>query len=305
MKYLPSSASFLRILRISGLSSMLATLAQAHEGEPLAPHDLWAAWSFDPGIVIPLALSAILYARGARPARGIGPRRQVYFWTGWTILALSLISPMHPLGEVLFSAHMVQHEVLMLIAAPLLVLSRPLVAFLWGMPFGWRRDLGAWSKRPAVQQTWTALTAPMIAWWIHAIALWAWHAPALFQATIGNAWIHAAQHASFLGSALLFWWALFYANGERSYGTGVFYIFTTAIHTGILGALLTFARTVWYPDYAATAPAWGLTPIEDQQIGGLIMWVGTSTIYLAAVAIVFFRWASREDRAHQKHYVGA
>jgi putative membrane protein len=274
----------------------IPALALAHEGEPLAPHDLWSAWSFDAGTVIPLALSAILYARGARTSRGITARQQAFFWTGWTVLALSLVSPLHPLGEALFSAHMAQHELLMLVAAPLLVLSRPLVAFLWGLPFDTRRNLGAWSKTPAVQRTWSGLTTPMVAWWIHAVALWAWHAPLLFQATIGNAWIHAAQHASFLGSALLFWWALFYANGESSYGTGVFYIFTTAVHTGILGALLTFSRTVWYPDYAATAPAWGLTAIEDQQIGGLIMWVPAGVVYMVAGLWLFALWLKHSDR---------
>jgi putative membrane protein len=299
LKNLSFSASFLRVLRVSALRTPLlasATLARAHENEPLAPHDLWTAWSFDPGTTIPLALSAILYLRGARASRGITPRQQAFFWTGWTVLALSLVSPLHPLGEVLFSAHMVQHEILMLIAAPLLVLSRPLVAFLWALPFDWRRDLGAWSKSPPVQRTWTALTAPMTAWWVHAIALWAWHAPALFQATIGNDLVHAAQHASFLLSALLFWWALFYANGEKSYGTGVFYIFTTAVHTGILGALLTFARTLWYPAYSETAPLWGMTPIEDQQLGGLIMWVPAGLVYLAAGLGLFALWLRHSDR---------
>lgn len=275
---------------------LIPALALAHEGEPLAPHDLWSAWSFDPGTVIPLAISALLYLRGARASRGIGLRQQALFWSGWVVLALSLVSPLHPLGEVLFSAHMAQHEILMLLAAPLLVLSRPLVALLWGLPFGWRRDAGAWSKTRPVQRIWKALTAPMTAWWIHAIALWAWHAPVLFQATLRNEFVHAAQHASFLGSALLFWWALFYANGERSYGMGVFYIFTTAIHTGILGALLTFARSVWYPAYAETAPLWGLTPIQDQQIGGLIMWVPAGLVYVVAGLALFAFWLRHSDR---------
>jgi putative membrane protein len=275
---------------------LIPALAGAHEGEPLAPHDLWGAWSFDAGTVVPLLLSAALYLRGARASRGVSHRHQVLFWSGWAVLALSLVSPLHPLGEALFSAHMAQHEILMLAAAPLLVLSRPLVAFLWGLPFGWRRDLGAWSKSGPVQRTWRSLTSPMVAWWVHAAVLWAWHAPSLFQATIGNDLIHAAQHASFLASALLFWWALFYANGEKSYGTSVFYIFTTAIHTGMLGALLTFARSVWYPAYVQTAPAWGLTPLEDQQMGGLIMWVPAGLVYIGAGLALFAAWLRHSER---------
>jgi len=274
----------------------LPVIAFAHEGEPLEPHDLWTAWSFDPGVVIPLVLAAFLYFRGARPGRGITIRQQACFWSGWIVLALALVSPLHPLGEVLFSAHMAQHEILMLVAAPLLVLSRPLVAFLWGLPFEWRRTVGSWSKTRAVERTWAWLTDPLSAWLIHAIALWAWHAPVLFQATLRNEWIHSAQHISFLGSALLFWWALFYAQSRSEYGTGVFYIFTTTIHTGILGALLTFTPTLWYPAYAPTAPVWGLTPLQDQQIGGLIMWVPAGLLYMIAGLVMFAAWLRHSDR---------
>jgi putative membrane protein len=273
----------------------LPALALAHEGEPLEPHDLWRAWTFDPGVAIPLALSALLYLRGARTSRGASSRQQCCFWAGWTVLALSLVSPLHPLGEVLFSAHMAQHELLMLVAAPLLVLSRPLPAMLWGLPFGWRRAAGAWSKTAPVQNVWHGLTDPLTAWWIHAIALWAWHAPALFQATLTNEWVHAAQHLSFFLSALLFWWALLYAPGRSGYGAGVFYIFTTSIHTSILGALLTFAPTVWYPAYIATAPAWNLTPLQDQQIGGLIMWVPAGVVYLGFSLALFAAWLRQSE----------
>jgi putative membrane protein len=283
------------MIRATALSLLPATV-YAHENQPLAPHDLARAWSFDPGVVVPLVVAAILYLHGARTYRGITPRQQTFFWLGWSVLALSLVSPLHPLGEALFSAHMAQHEILMLVAAPLLVLSRPLVAFVWGLPFGWRRYAGAASKARPVQRTWTVITAPLAAWSIHAAALWAWHTPSLFQATIGSDAIHAAQHASFLGSALLFWWALFYANGAKSYGAGVFYIFTTAVHTGILGALLTFAPTLWYPAYAGTAPLWGMTPLEDQQIGGLIMWVPAGLVYLAAGLALFAAWLRYSGR---------
>jgi putative membrane protein len=273
---------------------LLPAMALAH-GEPLQPHDLWRSWTLDAGSAIPLTLSAILYLKGARSSRGALPGRQCCFWAGWTILTLALVSPLHALGEVLFSAHMVQHELLMLAAAPLLVLSRPLPALLWGLPIGWRRTAGVWSKRKVAQNAWRRLTDPFTAWSAHAVVLWAWHAPPLFQATIGNDWIHAEQHASFFISALLFWWALLYAPGRSHYGIGVLYIFTTSIHTGILGALLTFAPSLWYPVYAGSAPLWGLTALQDQQIGGLIMWVPAGLVYLGFGLSLFAAWLRQSE----------
>lgn len=228
------------------------------------------------GVLIPLVLTGLLYGRG----RGSTSAQRAYFWTGWCVLTLALISPLHELSERFFSAHMLQHEILMLVAAPLLVLSRPLAPFLHSLPFAWRRRVGRWLKLPA-------LISPFAAWLIHAAALWIWHYPPLFEATLTSEWVHAAQHISFLGSALLFWWALFHARGRNSYGTGVLYIFTTGIHTGILGALLTLSPRIWYPAYH--------TPLEDQQLGGLIMWVPASVVYLGAALVMFGQWMKRSE----------
>ena len=277
------------------ISCILPAMAAAHTGEPLQPDDLWSAWEFDPGVVIPLVISAVLYAAGSRKHAGLTRVQRICFWSGWLSLAAALVSPLHPLGEVLFSAHMVQHEILMLISAPLLVVSRPLVTFLWALPFEWRRTLGHWFKMSLVRRSWLWLAAPFTAWWVHALAIWLWHAPPLFQATLKNDFVHAAQHGSFFFSALLFWWALLYAHGRRTYGSGVLYIFTTAIHTGILGALLTLTPRLWYPAYSNTTQAWGLSPLQDQQIGGLIMWVPASLVYLAAGLALFAAWMKESD----------
>jgi putative membrane protein len=285
----------MRRLHLPLLILLAAVEGLGHTGESLKPHDLWSAWTFDPGIVLPLALTGILYARGARLSRGTSFRELACFWSGWVFLALSLLSPLHPLGEALFSAHMAQHEILILVAAPLLVLSRPSVAILWGLPLQWRRTLGRWTRSTPVQTISRSLTQPWMAWWIHAAALWLWHAPQLFQATLTNEWIHAAQHISFLASALLFWWSLLYARGRHSYGASVLYVFTTAVHTSILGALLTLAGTVWYPAYTSSASNWGLTPLEDQQLGGLIMWIPAGGIYFCAGLGLFAMWLCESD----------
>jgi putative membrane protein len=285
------------------LLSAFPALAFGHPGELLRPHDLWRAWSFEPGILIPLILTGILYARGARISRGVSVRELLLFWSGWLFLVISLLSPLHPLGEVLFSAHMTQHELLMLVAAPLLILARPLAPMLWGLPIAWRKALGRWSKGPTVRRSWSALTNPLTAWWIQAAALWLWHAPSLFQATLKSDWIHAAQHVSFLASALLFWWSLFYARGRAGYGASFLYVFITAIHTSILGALLTFAHGLWYPAYASTTQDWGLTPLEDQQLGGLIMWIPAGLVYLGAGLGLFLLWLRESDAmARQREY---
>ena len=291
--------------RLISLTTVFAPLASAHDGESLKPHDLWLAWSLDPGILIPLVLTALLYLRGAKRIHGVSSKQRLYFWAGWSLLCVALLSPLHPLGAALFSAHMSQHELLMVVAAPLLVLARPLVALMWGAPLRWRRPLGQWSKRKSVQASWRFFTHSMTAWWAHAAALWLWHIPRFFQATLDNDWIHSAQHASFLASALLFWWSLFYTPGKARYGASVLYLFTTAVHTSILGALLTFASTVWYPAYAAKTSVWGLTPLEDQQAGGLIMWIPAGLVYVIAGLALFAEWLRESDRVGKaRSYAG-
>jgi cytochrome c oxidase assembly factor CtaG len=213
------------------------------------------------------------------------------FGAGWVLLLIGLVSPLHRLGEVLFSAHMAQHELLMAAAAPLLVLGRPIVAFVWGVPMSWRRTAGSWSAARPVRAVWGTLTRPLVAWTLHAIAIWLWHAPPLYQATIASDAVHTLQHLSFLGTGLLFWWSLFRGRQGRL-GTpfAVVYLFTTAVHTSLLGALLTFSSRLWYPLYASSTAVWGLTPLEDQQLAGVIMWVPAGLAYLIATLAIAGSW---------------
>jgi putative membrane protein len=207
------------------------------------------------------------------------------------------VAPVHALGAVLFSGHMLQHELLIAAAAPLLVLGRPLVPVLWALPAEWRRTAGAWTRVGAVRTTWRALTTPACAWLLHAIALWIWHLPAPYEAALASNALHTLQHASFLGTALLFWWALVHGRAMRmGHGTAVVYVFTTALHTGGLGALLTFAPAAWSGTYEGTTAAWGLTPLEDQQLAGLIMWVPGSFPYLLAALALTVAWLRESER---------
>jgi putative membrane protein len=276
----------------------------AHEGQPHKFGDLWYTWGRDPVVIAGLLLTAWLYWRGfrrvwAESARGRESRRSEAwaFAGGWLALFVALVSPLHPWGEVLFSAHMTQHEVLMLVAAPLLVLGRPLVPFMWALPAHWRSRVGALGKQRSVQTVWRFVTNPLAAWAIHAVALWIWHTPALFQSTLTSDLVHTLQHLSFLGSALLFWWALVHGRrGLMGYGAAVLYMFTTSVHSGVLGALITFARVVWYPAYANSTASWGLTPLEDQQLGGLIMWVPAGLVYIVAGLALMVGWMRESER---------
>ena len=269
---------------------------------PLAPHDLWSAWSLEPAVVIGLLLTGVLYVRGlgqlwqsAGAGRGIRRWEAGAFAAGWIVLGVALVSPLHRLGEALFSAHMAQHELLMVAAAPLLVLGRPVIAFLWAVPVSWRRSAGALASVSWIQSPWERLTLPAVAWTVHAVAIWLWHVPALYQATLESELVHVAQHLSFLGSALLFWWSLLQMReGRLGRPTAVLYLFTTAVHTSLLGAL-TFSGHLWYPLYQATTAPWGFTPLEDQQLAGLIMWVPAGLAYLVAALAIMASWL-REPR---------
>jgi PQQ-dependent catabolism-associated beta-propeller protein len=281
-----------------------STTVFAHEGKPHHPRDLLFTWGLDPVVIASLALSGWLYFRGLRrmwreAGAGHGIRRweAAAFAAGWFALFVALVSPLHPLGEVLFSAHMTQHELLMLVAAPLIVLGRPVVAFLWSVPLLWSRRMGQWTRVRWFQRSWKAITMPLAAWVIHAAALWIWHVPLLFQATLRSDLVHTLQHVSFLGSALLFWWALIHGpQGALGYGAAALYVFTTSVHSGILGALITFAGTVIYPAYRETTASWGLSPLEDQQIGGLIMWVPAGLVYVVAGLALIAGWLRESDR---------
>jgi cytochrome c oxidase assembly factor CtaG len=277
-----------------------------HEGKPHNWNDLIRAWSFEPLVVISLTITALLFIIGfQRNRRSIRTWEAICFAVGWLALFVALVSPVHAWGQVLFSAHMTQHEILMLVAAPLLVLGRPLVTFLWALPLEWSRSLGKAAKIQALNRLWRTFTIPLVAWLVHAVALWIWHIPLLFEAVLHNESVHTAQHLSFFVSALLFWWALIHGpQGAMGYGAAVLYLFTTSVHSGVLGALITLAGSVWYPSYVGLTGSWGLTPLEDQQLGGLIMWIPAGLVYVIAGLALFAGWLREADvRAMKREHL--
>jgi putative membrane protein len=291
------------------LVALLSTTALGHEGQPHSWNELARAWSFEPVVVCGLAVTALLFAFGvyrvwtnAAPGRGISKLEVVAFAGGWFSLVIALVSPLHAWGSVLFSAHMGQHEVLMLIAAPLLVLGRPLLVFMWAAPKNLQVPIARVVKTKTVRRIWTFISIPIVAWLLHAIALWVWHIPRLFEAVFRSDLVHTCQHLSFLLSALLFWWSIIHGpQGVKGYGAGLLYLFTTSLHSGLLGALLSLTNVVWYPSYIGSTGAWGFTPLEDQQLGGLIMWIPASFVYLGAGLVMFLSWMRKVEAIDKRH----
>ena len=257
-------------------------------------------WTFDPVVLGLLLASAGLYGFGTlRLWRHAGRGRGVRHWQvlsyggGWLLLAGALVSPLHWLGEHLFSAHMIEHEIVMAGAAPLLALSRPTSAFLWALPPALRRALGAAGRQPVVRRPWRWMTAPLSATLLHGAVIWLWHAPPLFEAAVRSEGLHRLQHLTFLLSALVFWWALF---RRAEFGAAVLHLFATMIHMTLLGALITFAGRVLYVRQTGFAEYWELTPLEDQQLAGLIMWVPAGTVYAAAALAFAALWIHQSSR---------
>jgi putative membrane protein len=248
--------------------------------------------------LIPVAIGGAclaLYARGVavlwrgKKRRVVGSWHVASFAAGWLIILLAIASPLHELAEQMFSAHMIQHEVLMVIAAPLLVLGRPVV-MLWALPRAWRPGIKQVSRNRGVRGLRATFSRPFDAWLLHAVVIWIWHLPALFDAALRSEAVHAMQHLSFVSAALLFWWTIVHPARRSERGISILSLFTTAVHTGVLGALMTFARAPWYSPYGERAASWGLTPLGDQQLAGMIMWIPASVVYLVAALLAMRKW---------------
>jgi putative membrane protein len=273
----------------------------AHPGQPPAPHDLWSAWNLQPVLLAGLLLAGWAYRRG----RTGGPRRPVDTWRArcFTLalvaLGLALLSPLDALSSALASAHMVQHLLLVVVAAPLLALSAPSSAILRGSPLAVRRASGRWRRRLGLTHgNLAVLRHPAAVWLLQVGVLWFWHAAAPYDAALDNRFLHLLEHASFLVTAVLFWHVVIGVRGAArvSGGLGVLLVFAMAMQSVFLSALLTFARTPWYSGYATTTASWGLDPLADQQVAGVIMWIPAGGIYLAAALVLLVTWIGATER---------
>jgi len=258
------------------------------------------AWNFDPWLLIPLGVTTLIYIKGvwsiwqrAGVGRGISLRRYISFVSGILVLIIALVSPLDALSSALFSAHMTQHLVLILVVAPLLVMSDIPLALLCALPRRRAQVVGqGWNQSQTLSHIWHIISSPVSAWFLFALALWVLHVPAFYEAALQDETIHTLEHFGFLVTAMLFWWVLLKPSKQKHlhYGMAIPYLFTTVLHSGILGALMTFTSRPWYPYYGERAITWGLTPLQDQQLAGLIMWIPGGAAFTLLTIGFFASW---------------
>jgi len=252
-------------------------------------------WDLHPSVLIGTAALGVLYVKlgGLRAPR----RRVVAFAGALLVLLLALNGPLHYLSDrYLFSVHMVQHLVLTMLFPPLL---------LYGTPAFVVRPLlrAAWLRRLAA-----ALTRPVVAAAVFVAPIALWHLPVFYEAALRHHPLHVVQHLVFLATAVVMWWPLLSPLPElprAPYPVQMLYLFLLGIPMSVVGALITLAGKVLYPFYAAAPRVWGLDPLADQQIGGLIMWVLGSLIFWTVMTVVWFRWSAREEEGDAERAVPA
>jgi putative membrane protein len=289
-------------MRYAGLLFLtVAVAANAHGGEDHgAP-----GWSFDPWVWVPLGTLLIVFLIGAsrlssRSDRGRQDlrRRAALFLSGWAVLILSLLSPLHQGGERSLTLHMIEHELIMMVAMLLVAASSSGGILAWGLPQPARKLLvGSW--RAPITKLWRALTEPITATLMQGVVMCVWHVPALFDRTLQSRGWHIAQHASFILASLLFWWAMLHVRGRSNYGVSAACLFVTSLIGGALGALMSFSSSPWFAPYARMQlSAIGLDPTTDQQLAGLLMWIPGGLVHAGFALFMIYKWLQFAERNH-------
>jgi putative membrane protein len=258
---------------------------------PTTPYE-WS-WSLHPSVIIGTGLLGALYFYGIGPyARRHGlpraaPGQIASFCAALAVLLVALNGPVHDLSDYyLFSVHMVQHLVLTLLFPPLL---------LAGTPSWLLRQL---LKRPALLGTARALTRPLVAAALFSASIALWHVGVFYDVMMRSHEVHIATHLLFMATATLMWWPVMGPAAELPRlpsGPAMLYLFLVGIPMQIVAALITFADQVLYPWYVAAPRTWGLSPLDDQQLGGLLMWVPGNLWLFGAIGVLFFKWAREEE----------
>lgn len=254
----------------------------------------WLSWSIHPSTVIGLAVLGVLYlwrARGASEEKPLSGWKKLSFFSALLVVFVSLNGPIHDLSDTyLFSAHMVQHLLLTMLFPPLLITGVP-----------------GWMLRPLLSNRFIGATArfltrPFVCFTIFNLVIAGWHIPFFYNAAMASHNIHILEHLMFMGAAVLMWWPLTSQLPELprlSYPGQMLYCFLMILPMSIVAVYISMADEVLYPAYSAAPRITALSPLDDQLLGGLIMWVPGGLIFMLIMTVIFFRWAARgeDDRA--------
>ncbi|MGZ4990379.1 MAG: cytochrome c oxidase assembly protein [Methylobacter sp.] len=256
-------------------------------------------WNFELWVVLPLLLTGAAYIAGIRHLQQQGIRRRIVssgrcavFALGMLALVVALMSPLDRLAGLLFSAHMTQHLMLMLVVPPLLVLGRMDAVLLWTFPLPLRRLIGhGWNKAPRLRFAIGLLNRPVNVWLLASAAMWFWHIPGPYAWAFHNPYIHIFEHLSFLLTSLVFWVLALrpFSRNKGGHGAALILLITYGLESSLLGALLVFARHPLYVVQTVQLPHFiaDMSPLQDQQLAGLIMWVPAGLVLMAALVAVF------------------
>ena len=288
---------------IEAVGELARAAAAGHEAVR-AGESVWARWNFDPELILPVALLTGLYLRGLRVWRDRSrdhPRwRTACYLLGMALLLAAVETPLDALAEHHFSAHMIQHELLMMFVAPLILLGAPTTPVLRGVPRVVRRRLvRPVARRREAAFAWRALTHPLTALAAFTAILWAWHlAPGWYDAAVRDDLVHDAQHLSFALAGALIWWCVIDPRPLRArlgYVGRMGFLVVASTPKSFLGALIVFAEEPLYGFWNDAPPILALTPLEDQELGGILMWVPSQMMFLLAVGLVFAVWARKSE----------
>ena len=260
--------------------------ALLHAGATLSPWRFSVHASTVIGIV---ALAALYYWRtrvGARQGHQLGRTKPALFTLALLTLFLSLNGWLHDLSDsYLFSAHMVQHLVLALVVAPILIMATP----------GWVLRPALAYRPVGVLARW--VTNPLRSFALFNVVMCGWHLPPLYNLAMVHHPIHIVQHLMFLIAAVLMWWPILSPLPELprlAYPMQMLYLFLMSIPMSIVAVYIAYADAVLYPAYAVAPRIWGISPMQDQLIGGLIMWIPGGLFFFAVISVLFFRWQQHD-----------
>ena len=294
---------------LPALAVLAAPSVLAHGGEVPPPPDLAAfvlGWTFHPQVALALLAAAAAYlwavrrVNAAHPANPVPPDRPVFFLVGLACVAVALMSGIERYDTELFSAHMVQHMLLVFGAAPALILGAPITLILRASTADVR---DRWLLPILRSHVVRLLAHPLVAWLLFTVVMWGSHLSPLFDAALEDPLVHDVEHALYVASALLFWWPVVGRDPSPwrlPYAVRVGYLFLQMPLNSLLGVAILFSDQVLYPHYLTTGRAWLPTPLEDQQLAGAIMWGVGDAGFIVAILFVIAGWMRAEEAATRR-----